>query len=138
MTIRTSNAAAHAGLDAKYNLADAGSGPATITVYTGAQPANADTAASGTPLVEFTCADPAWEVAGATTARVKHLDAAPDLSAVAGATGAAGWARMEDSAGNTVFDGSVGTAGTDFIINTTSITTGQTVTLTAGTITEPA
>jgi hypothetical protein len=138
MTIRTSNAAAHAGLDAKYNLADAGAGPATVKVYTGAQPATGDTAESGTLLVTFTCADPAWEAAGATTARVKALDCDPDLSAAAAATGAAGWARMEDSTGVNIFDGSVGTSGTDFIINTTSITTGQTVTMTAGTITEPA
>lgn len=138
MTIRTSNAAAHAGLDAKYNLADAGAGPATVKVYTGAQPATGETAESGTLLATFTCADPAWEAAGATTARRKILDCDPDLSATAVATGTAGWARMEDSAGNNVFDGSVGTAGTDFIINTTAVTTGQTVTLTQGHIDEPA
>lgn len=135
MTIRTATAVANAGLDAKYDRADAGAGPAVIKVYTGAQPANADTAAAGTLLVTFTCADPAWAPAAG---RVKTLDADPDLSATAVADGTAGWARMEDSAGVAIFDGSVGTSGTDFIINVADITTGQTVTLTEGTITEPA
>jgi hypothetical protein len=42
---------------------------------------------------------------------------------------------VKDSNGVTVLDGSVGTTGTDFIITSTSITSGQTVTLTAGTLT---
>ena len=135
MTIRTSTAAANAGLDAKYDRADAGTGPAVIKVYAGTQPANADTAASGTLLVTFTCADPAWSPAAS---RSKALDADPDLSATAAAAGTAAWARMEDSNGLAIFDGSVGTTGADFTINTASITSGQTVTLTAGTITDPA
>lgn len=135
MTLRLSVAARNAGLDAALNLADAGSGPATIEVRTGAQPATADTAATGTVLVTFTCADPAFEVAAAGA---KDLDANPDLTAAAGNTGTAGWARCKDSNGNAIFDGSVGTAGTDFIINSTSITAGQTVNLTLGTITDPA
>ena len=135
MTLRVAVAARNAGLDAAFNLADAGAGPGTIKVYSGAQPANADAAETGTLLVTFTLADPAFSAA---SGGVKDLDADPDLSAAAVATGTAGWARCEDSAGNNIFDGSVGTSGTDFIINSTSVTSGQTVNLTLGSITDPA
>lgn len=135
MTLRVSVAARNAGLDAAFNLADAGSGPGTIKVYSGTQPATADTAETGTLLVTFTLADPAFEVAAGG---VKDLDAAPDLTATAAATGTAGWARCEDSTGANVFDGSVGTSAADFIINSTSITAAQTVNLTLGSITDPA
>lgn len=135
MTIRTATAAANAALDACYDRANAGSGPGTIKVYSGSQVATGDTTETGTLLATFTLEDPAFSAA---SARVKDLDAAPDLSTTAVGTGTAGWARCEDSDGNNVFDGSVGTSGTDYIINNTSVTTGQTVTLTLGAITAPA
>lgn len=135
MTIRFSTACRTAGLDAMCDLADAGAGAATIEIRTGSQPATANTAASGSLLATITCADPAFEAASSGAI---DLDANPDLSAVASGTGTAGWARMLDSNGNAIFDGSVGTSGTDYIINSTSITSGQTVTLTLGTITDPA
>lgn len=115
---------------------DAGSGPATIEVRTGAQPATADSSATGTLLATFTCADSAFD--GSSASRVINLDAEPDLSVAAVASGTAGWARMKDSTGATVMDGSVGTSGTDFIITSTTITNGQTVTLVSGTVTQPA
>lgn len=135
MTLRVAVAARNAGLDAAFDRANAGAGPATIKVYTGPQPATADTAETGTLLATFTLADPAFSAAAGG---VKDLDADPDLTATAVADGTAGWARCEDSDGNNVFDGSVGTASTDFIINSTAITTGQTVNLTLGSITDPA
>ena len=135
MTVRFAVLSRNAGLDANLDRMDAGAGAGTIEVYSGSQPATADTAETGTLLVTFTCADPAW---AAATGGVKTLDADPDLTAVAGATGTAGWARCKDSNGLDVMDGSVGTSGTDFIINSTSITSGQTVNLTSGTVTDPA
>ena len=135
MTLRVATTARNAGLDAKYDRVNAGAGPGTITYYTGSQPATADSATSATALVTFTLADPAFAPADGG---VKDLDADPDLSATAAATGTVGWARCKDSDGNTIFDGSVGTSGTDFIINSTSITSGQTVNLTLGSITDPA
>lgn len=135
MTIRIAVAGRNAGLDAGLDRANAGAGPGTIKVYSGSQPSTADAAATGTLLATFTLADPGF---AAAAAGVKDLDADPDLSTAAVATGAAGWARCQDSDGGNVFDGSVGTSATDFIINTTSITNGQTVTLTMGSITDPA
>lgn len=115
--------------------ADAGSGPSTIEIRTGAQPANADAAATGTLLVTFTCEDPAY---ASPAAGVMDLDAAPDLTATAAASGTAGWGRVKDSAGNTVWDGAVAATGTpEFLITSTTITSGQTVTVTVGSITQP-
>lgn len=135
MTLRVATATRNAGLDAKYDRVNAGAGPGVIEYRTGPQPATADTAASGTLLVTFTLADPAFTPAAGG---VKDLDADPDITATAVATGTVGWARCKDSNGNTIFDGSVGTSGTDFIINSTAITSGQTVNLTLGSITDPA
>lgn len=58
------------------------------------------------------------------------------LSASASATGTAAKAEIRDSAGNVVISGlTVGTSGSDINLNSTSISSGQTVTLTSGTIT---
>lgn len=136
MTLRIAVAGRNAGLDATFDRADAGSGPGTITYFTGSQPANADAAETGTALVTFTLADPAFSAA---TGGVKDLDADPDISAVAVAAGNAGWARCKDSAGTKVFDGSVTATGGggDFILNSIAIVIGQTVNLTLGSITDP-
>lgn len=135
MTIRIKATVRDAMLDALVDAADAGAAAGTIQIRSGTQPANADTAATGTLLATFTLADPAFDAASAGSVAI---DADPDLTTTAVATGTASWARVLDSDGNTVFDGSVGTSGTDFTITSTAITNGQTVTLTAGTITLPA
>lgn len=59
------------------------------------------------------------------------------LSAVAAATGTAAKAEIRNNAGTVVVANTltVGTAGTDIILNTVSIVSGQTVAITAGTIT---
>lgn len=111
---------------------DAGSGAATLKVYTGAQPATPETAASGTLLATIALADPAASVASG----VLTLDCDPVPSAVAVATGTAGWGRVADSAGVAVFDGSVGTSGTDFVIGSTTVATGDTMSLLSGSLTE--
>jgi hypothetical protein len=57
-------------------------------------------------------------------------------SGVATATGTAAAARIKDSAGTVQVSGlTVGTSGTDIVLNSTSITSGQTVTLTSAVIT---
>jgi len=135
MTLRITADLRDALLDLLVDAVDAGSGPGTIEIRSGVQPANADTAETGSLLVEFTCEDPAFAAASGGSVAI---DADPDLSGVAGNTGTATWARVKDSNGDTVFDGTVGTSGADFIITSTTITSGQTVTLISGTITLPA
>jgi len=59
-------------------------------------------------------------------------------SGVASGTGTAAAARFKDSTGTIVADGlTVGTSGTDVIIDNVSIASGQTVNLNSATITHP-
>jgi hypothetical protein len=103
---------------------DAGAGPGVLQI---------GTAAMGTVLAEFTLADPCGSASGA----VLTLDFDPDISDTsANASGTAAAARIRDSDANDVITGlTVGTSGTDIILDSVSITAGQTVTITLGTIT---
>lgn len=134
MTLRLSNLARTASVAAIAGLLDADAGPGTIKVYSGAQPANPDTAPSGTLLATFTLADPAF-AAGA--AGVQNIDATPVLSTTGVAAGTAGWFRAADQSGDAVFDGACGTSGAELNLNTTTISVGLTVEITGGTITQP-
>lgn len=105
----------------------------TVTVYSGSAPASADDAASGTALVDWTTGvNTFWaDASGGSIA----LTGSKTSNAATNA-GTAGYARISwTSGGETyVIQGSVGTSGTDFVINTTTITTG-TYTLSAATVT---
>jgi hypothetical protein len=102
---------------------DAHANPATIEIAT---------AAYASILVTITLADPSFtEASGVIT-----MAGAPK-SGVAGNTGTAAVARIKEGGGTTtkVNNLTVGTSGSDINLNSTSITSGQTVTLTSGTIT---
>ena len=74
-------------------------------------------------LVTITLQKPSFSIAS----KVATLLGVP-LSATASATGTAALAEFRDSGGNTIISGlTVGTSGTDIIINSTSISSGQTV-----------
>jgi hypothetical protein len=86
-------------------------------------------------LAEITLADPAFS----RTAAVLTMLGVPRSDTSANATGTAAVARIVDGGGTIIVDNlTVGTSGTDIILNSTSITLGQTVTITAGTITHAA
>ena len=104
----------------------------TLSIYTGSQPAAANDAATGTKLVDITINGFNTPVNGSAT-----LDTLTPNTGTAVATGTAGWGRIVGNGGERI-DGTVGTSGTDFTINSTSITNGATVTLTAMTVTQPA
>ena len=75
---------------------------------------------------------------GAASGGVCTLDVTGGLSDVSAAgTGTAAFGRVIDGAGTEIFKGTVGTSGTDFIIDNTSIITGQTVNLISGSFTMP-
>jgi hypothetical protein len=137
---RISNAARSDACDAVVDLVDVG-GPGFIRVYTGPQPAGPDTLPSGTLLAEFTLANPAF---GAAVNGVATLDATPTLDTTGLTDGTAGWFRLLTAAeeagdGQGVLDGSVTATGGggQLELNTTTISTGVDVSITAGTVTMP-
>lgn len=91
------------------------------------------TTAMGTVLATLTLADPSGTVSG----DVLTLDFDPDISDTsADATGTAAAATITDSDDNVIVSGlTVGTSGTNIVLDSTSISAGQTVTLTSGTLT---
>lgn len=103
---------------------------ASIKIYSGAAPANANMAATGTLLLTLSTAasGASWNNAsGGSSSLVSNI------SAAAVASGTAGYARLEK--GGYVLQGSVGTSGTDFVIDNTAIVSGNTFSLTNATIT---
>lgn len=126
------NAMANAAVD----LIDAGSGPGTVQIRTGAQPASAGTAASGTLLGTLTLSDPAFGDAATGTATAGAITG--DSSA--DATGTAGWYRVLDSTGATVMDGAISEAGGggDMILDKVAIVAGGTIAINSWTVTQPA
>ena len=128
MTIRFNTAMR----DAMVNALTYAIGGRTLSIYTGSQPATANDAATGTKLVDIMINGFNAPVTGSAT-----LNTSTPNTGTAVATGTAGWGRIVGGAGERI-DGTVGTSGTDFTINSTSITNGATVTLTAMTVTQPA
>jgi hypothetical protein len=86
-------------------------------------------------LADITLLKPSFSRAAA----VLTLLGVPLSDASADNTGTAALARIVDGAGTVIVDNlSVGTSASDIILNSTSITATQTVTITAGTITHAA
>jgi len=107
----------------------AGSG-SIIRLYDGTQPANANTAISTQTLLVSL---PIAGVFGTDSNGTITLGAVTSGTAVASST--ATFFRIVKSDGTTVvMDGSVGTSGADMNLNTTTVASGQTVSITAGTI----
>lgn len=84
-------------------------------------------------LAVLTLTDPC----GTAAAGVLTFDFDPDISdSSADASGTAAEARIKNGDGTVVISGlTVGTSGTDIVLDSVSITAGQTVTLATGTIT---
>lgn len=72
---------------------------------------------------------------GTVSSGVLTISGTP-LTATASGTGTAALAELRDNSGNVIVSGlTVGTSATDIIINATAISSGQSVTLSSGTIT---
>ena len=105
------------------NIASAFGG-ATLTIYSGTQPANANTALSGnTALATFT-----MPVAGSNTVTVNAITFGAISNVSAGNTGTATFFRITNG-GNTIMDGTVGTVGCDINLNSVAISSGATVSI---------
>lgn len=124
MAVTYSTAMKTARLQAVADTLDAGAGAATLEI---------GTAGMGTVLAVFQLVEPCGTVA----TNVLTFDFDPDISdASADNSGTAAAAQIKDGSGVAQITGlTVGTSGTDIILDSVSITAGQTVTLTAGTIT---
>lgn len=131
MTLRINETLRHAMLTALAAAVDGGSGQGMIEIRSGTRPSSLTSTVGTDLLVSFTIDDPSF---GTPTAGVMTLVTSGGIPATAEDTGTATWARVLDSSFNVIFDGSVGTSGADFIVNTTSITDGEEVTLLSGTI----
>jgi len=114
-----------------------------LEIYNGAQPTDANTAIGSQTLLSnglrfSSTAFGAATASGSAGSKVVTATAnsiTTDTSAAA--TGTASWFRAYKSDGTTVvMDGSVGTAGCDLNLNTTSIVSGGTVAVTSFTITQ--
>jgi len=127
---KRSNLAASTAADAMAALANAGK----LRIYTGAQPATADDAIGAvTLLAELVFANPAFGAAvnGVATANAIASDTTAD------ATGTATWFRVWKSDGVTpIWDGSVGAAAADLVLNSVAIQAGARVDVTSLTMTE--
>jgi hypothetical protein len=131
---RITNAVASAACDAIVDAIDGGAGAGLLRIYDGTIPTNADTALGAQVLLaELTFSDPAFGAAsnGVATASAITSDSS------ANATGTASWFRIVSSTPTTIMDGTVGTSGEDLNLNTTSIVSGATVSVTAFTVTVP-
>jgi hypothetical protein len=110
-----------------------------LRIYSGTQPATADTALAGnTLLAELALNATAFAAAssGSKTAGSITADSSAD------ATGTAAWASLVKSGGvratDTVMDMSVGTSGANLNLNSVAIQSGAAVSVTSLTITQAA
>lgn len=115
---------------------DADAGAGTLKIYTSPRPATPNDAPTGTLLATLTLADPSFAAAASGSA---DLDATPTLTTTAVASGTAFWFRVADNSGDAVLDGSITATGGggDLEMNSVVISSGATVNITAGTMTEP-
>lgn len=102
-----------------------------LSIYTGTQPTNPDTALSGNTLLASLACSSTF-AAGASGG---ILTASTITSATAGNTGTATWGSLTTSGGTRIVDFSIGTSGADLNLNSTSISSGATVSVTSLTIT---
>lgn len=112
---------------------------AVIEIYSGSVPANADASGAGlTLLASLTCSATAFSGYSDTTTAGRATFAAITSDSSADATGTASCFRIKTQTGGTVIaQGTVGTSSADLILNTTAITSGSTVSITAATIDLP-
>ncbi|GAA3251614.1 hypothetical protein [Nonomuraea helvata] len=135
MVTRIPDGVRSAACDAVVDRVDVGTtNPAgRLRIYSGSQPASANSAATGTLLAEVPLALPAFTAASNGVATLLGVPLTTDGLAA----GTAGWFRIVDRDGGTVLDGSAGTSGTQLILNTATISPGVTVQINSGTITMP-
>lgn len=130
---RITNAIASAACNAVVDAIDTG-GAGTLTIYAATIPTDADTAV-GAQVVLSQNAFSATAFGAASNGVATAAAISDDTSA--NATDTAAWFRITNGAGTTIMDGTVGTTDADLILNTVSIVTGATVSISSFTVTMP-
>ena len=130
MTAKTAAARRRAGADTCFDVLDGGK----LRIYDGTQPTDADTAlGSQNVLAELALnADSFANATGGPTISKVANAISDDTSA--DMTGTASWGSLLTSGNTRIMDFSVGTSGTDMIINTTAIVAGARVSCSSFTI----
>lgn len=134
-----SDEAAKASCDAMAALCNGGS----IKVYSGVQAADANTAVGAQVLLAtlpLSATAFAASVVSGTTPNRKATATANAITSdtSADATGTATWFRVLKADGTSVvYDGEVGLSGSDLNLATTSLTAGETVSVTSWTLSQP-
>lgn len=142
LNTRISNECAILGCDAIVDNLDEGTSNAVIQGRTGAQPADPDTAVTGTLLFTLACSDPAFgNAADDNPGAIATASAITDDSS-ADATDTLGYCRASSTNDGATplddhIDGEAGTSGADFNFNTLAIVAGATVSMTSWTVTMP-
>ena len=127
MAVTYTTATKNARMDAVAAQIDAGSGAGVLQI---------GTTGMSTVLAEITLNDPC---AAAASGGVLSFSGFPKSDTSANNSGTAAAARIRDSNGNDVITGlTVGTAAADIILDSVSITAGQTVTINSAAITHAA
>lgn len=116
-------------LDEITALIDAGGTGGLIRIYDGTRPATGGTAT--TLLAELVAS--ATSSPAAASGVLTFSTITDDSSA--NATGTLTWYRIVDSTGTFVYDGTAGTSGTDLVMDSASITSGQVISISSMTIT---
>jgi hypothetical protein len=129
MTVRVDTSVVNALADAFAAFFDSG----VLEVRDGAQPADADTAASGSLLASITL--PATAFGAAAAGAVAKNGTWQDASA--NASGTTTWFRLRDAGDTYRLDGSCGQGSGDLSFDDSSIVAGGVVTVTAFTVTMP-
>lgn len=126
MAVTYTTAVKTARMTAVRDQIDAGAGAGILEI---------GTTGMATVLAQFTLNDPSGTISGA----VLTLSGFPKSDTSANASGTAAAARIRDSNNTDIVTGlTVGTSATDIILDSVSITAGQTVTLNSATITHAA
>ncbi len=122
--------AANTALSALASLANGG----FIDVYATSQPSTPETASGGTALATLTLGSTAF---GAPSGGILTANAITPVTIAT--TGTAAWFRVTESDHTTpLWDGNVGTSGTDMIIAATMLVAGAQLSVTSLTFTLPA
>ena len=128
MTLGYATALRNNQLDEVAALVDAGAAGGKLVLYDGSRPATGGTATTEVATLTFSSTAFAAAAAGVLTA-----NAITDDASATGGTPT--WFRVVDSDDNFVFDGDVGTSGSDLNLNSTVIAAGSTVSVSSFVIT---